>query len=154
MRQTTTALMIMAALALATPALAADKPGAPLKPAQAGHSSTMTETDKEKMAVESHLKAAGYDIMQARQMIQSKDSKMAQEMLTSARSHMQMAQDAAPDTVAGQIRRIEATIEQAERMARTDMGKAGQQVAQVNSDLQKLIKQESVHGGMMPHEHK
>jgi hypothetical protein len=144
MRQTTTAVVTMMVLGLGLPALAeshADK----AKPGQAT-SSQMTTT--EKMAMESHLKAAGYDLMQARQMIQTKDSKMTQEHLNSARQHIQMAESSAKDknTIAGQIRRIETSLEMAERVARTDMTKAGQQVAQATVDLQKLIKEHSIQG--------
>jgi hypothetical protein len=65
--------------------------------------------------------------------------------MTSARSHIKMAEEGAPTSVANQIRKIETQLEQAEKVARTDMNKAGQQVAKADNELKALIKQ---HGGV------
>src|SRR4051812_16492037 len=104
MRHTVTALAMTVVLSLGLPAIA---------------QSTTTDqaqgqqTQQTQMSVETHLKAAGYDMMQARQMIQGKDPQMARQHLISARQHIQMAQDEAPTTMTSDIRKIANSIDQA-----------------------------------------
>ena len=136
MRHTATAFALMATLALGLPAMAqADPDQPPVEQAQ------RDPAVQSQIPVETHLKAAGYDIMQARQMMQAKNDKMAKQHIESARAHIKMAEDEAPANMTNDIRKIATTLEQATTAARTDTAKARQQVAKADQDLQKLIKQ-------------
>lgn len=139
MRHTVTALAVTAVLALGLPAIAQST---------TTDQSQGQQIHQTQMSIETHLKAAGYDMMQARQMMQDKkNAQTAREHLTSARQHIQMAQDEAPATMTNDIRRIATSIDQASTVARTDVTKARAQVAKADQELQRLIKMHEVKGG-------
>lgn len=136
MRHLATTLVLTAMIGMALPATA-----------QTTEQRTRHEAETAVMMTESHMKAAGYDVMMAKQAIQAKDQKMAKHYLNSANAHLraaendvQTARGGMPQNMEGDLRRVSTAIGKAEADLGRDMNRAGTEVTRIDNDLRQMIR--------------
>lgn len=129
MRHLATTLMLTAMIGMALPATA-----------QTTEQRTRHEAETAVMMTESHMKAAGYDMMMAKQAIQAKDQKMAKHYLNSANAHLRAARGGMPQTLEGDLRRVSTAIGKAEADIGRDMTRVGTEVTRIDNDLRQMIR--------------
>lgn len=135
MRDTMTALAVIAVLGSGLPAWAQ----------AAGERESGRQTGVEQRHAEgdiagTHLKAAGYDLIQAQAAMKGKDKQVIRQHLMRAREEMSRAEGEATGAMADEIRRISTSLEKAETTVTRDMERARQDVTRADSELNALIR--------------